>query len=306
MTSLYNFYLNLPSDYAFGILGKAFNRFVRKFAKADLDKKIVDRYVMERSKRINGINKTENRNPRIIVSLTSFPGRIDTIWICIESLMRQSFKPDMIILWLADCQFQERKIQESLSRLQDRGLTIHWRDNLRAHTKYHYAMKEYPNDIIITVDDDSYYPQNVVENLIRMHALYPEHICSNRCHLMKYSRSGELKPYRRWLHNYSPQKYVVSNELFFTGVGGVLYPPHCMPDVLFDFDIAKKICFHGDDVWLNFCARQKGTKIVTDGTFNKDFICIGNSQNEKLVNINVISGGNDTQIQAVREYLKVL
>ena len=39
---------------------------------------------------------------KVIVSLTSFPARIDKVYLCINSLLRQSFKADKVILWLAD------------------------------------------------------------------------------------------------------------------------------------------------------------------------------------------------------------
>ena len=41
----------------------------------------------------------------------------------------------------------------------------------------------------------------------------------------------------------------------------------------------------------------------TNNKYNKDEISIGHSQDVKLVNENVLSGGNDKQIQAVMEYL---
>ena len=42
---------------------------------------------------------------------------------------------------------------------QKRGLTIRFCEDLKAHKKYYYAFKEYPDDIVITVDDDVIYPQ---------------------------------------------------------------------------------------------------------------------------------------------------
>ena len=48
--------------------------------------------------RIDATQKTEGR---IIASLTTFPARIDNIWIVIESILRQSQKPDMLFLWLS-------------------------------------------------------------------------------------------------------------------------------------------------------------------------------------------------------------
>ena len=47
-----------------------------------------------------GVNK-ERRNMKVIVSMTSFPARFDTLQLCIESVMRQSYRPDSIVLWLA-------------------------------------------------------------------------------------------------------------------------------------------------------------------------------------------------------------
>lgn len=41
---------------------------------------------------------TESRNPRLIVSLTSYPERMSEIHFSIYSLLKQKTKPDMLIL----------------------------------------------------------------------------------------------------------------------------------------------------------------------------------------------------------------
>ena len=38
-------------------------------------------------------------NNRIIISVTSFPLRIKKLWVVIETILRQSQKPDKLILW---------------------------------------------------------------------------------------------------------------------------------------------------------------------------------------------------------------
>ena len=53
-------------------------------------------------------------------------------------------------------------------------------------------------------------------------------------------------------------------------------------------------------------AHKAGISIYTNNTYNKDEISIGHSQDVKLVNENVLSGGNDKQIQAVIKFLKLL
>lgn len=45
------------------------------------------------------------RNEKIIVSLTSFPGRIHLVHKTIQTILLQSVKPDLIELWLAKEQF---------------------------------------------------------------------------------------------------------------------------------------------------------------------------------------------------------
>jgi RimJ/RimL family protein N-acetyltransferase len=92
-----------------------------------------------------GINTTPRRE-KIIVSLTSYPKRIETTWLAIETLLRQTVKPDKIILWLADTQFESlEKIPRELREQQKRGLTIRFCDDLKSHKKYFYTMQEYKN-----------------------------------------------------------------------------------------------------------------------------------------------------------------
>ena len=66
---------------------------------------LVRDWYMKHPIRRNGINQAK-RKENIIVSLTSYPKRIGTVWLTIETLLRQSVKPDEIILWLAQEQFK--------------------------------------------------------------------------------------------------------------------------------------------------------------------------------------------------------
>lgn len=56
----------------------------------------------------NGVNQ-QQRNPRLIVSLTSFPQRIGEIQYTLYSLLKQTCKPDAVILWLAEDEFPNRE-----------------------------------------------------------------------------------------------------------------------------------------------------------------------------------------------------
>ncbi len=46
---------------------------------------------------------------KIIISLTSFPERMDEIHYALYSLLTQTFKPDMLVLWLGEEQFPNKE-----------------------------------------------------------------------------------------------------------------------------------------------------------------------------------------------------
>ncbi len=111
---------------------------------------------------------TQKKEGRIIASLTTFPARIENLWIVIESILRQSHKPDMLILWLSKEQFSSIDVlPKRLVSLQNRGLQIRFCDgDLRSHKKYYYVLKDYPNDHLFTFDDDLIYPSNTISSVL--------------------------------------------------------------------------------------------------------------------------------------------
>lgn len=302
MNFLYHIYFALPNFARLGIAGKAINRVLGMILKRIFDA-LVPAYLLHTAQNAGyGLN-TEPRNETFIVSLTSFPARINEIWITIETLLRQSFKPDKIILWLANSQFPDEKVPESLEKLKHRGLTIIFCDeDLRSHKKYFYVMQEFPEDFIITADDDLYYDKHFISNLIRLHIENPKLIVTNRAHKFTFA-NGILNPYRKWHHNVTD--IVPSHYLVPTGGAGTLFPPGSLHSEVLNHLIFKRLCFHADDLWLKVMALKKGTMIATNKKYNKDFITIANSQREKLVNNNVFGGGNDEQLNKVLNHYKI-
>ena len=137
-----------------------------------------------------GINK-EHREEKVIVSLTSFPARIDRAYYAIKSLMLQSYKADKIILWLAESQFPSRQIPKRLQMLTEHGLTIRWCDDLRSHKKYFYALQgQKNNELVITYDDDIIYENDSIEKLIKVHEQYPDCIVCIRAHEIMLDERG--------------------------------------------------------------------------------------------------------------------
>lgn len=196
---------------------------------------------------------------RIIVSLTTYPARISTVWITIASLLTQTMKPYKVILWLAKEQFTDCKIPDSLEKMKQRGLEIRFCGDLKPHKKYYYAMQEYPNYYIITADDDTFYPENHIERLWDGHEKYPGNIICQWSHQIGFMEQGEFRTYNEWADN--AEEYP-SYLTLAVGCGGVLYPPGCLPEEAFDAQKITKYALCADDLWLKCMEILKGWKAV--------------------------------------------
>jgi len=236
----------------------------------------------------------------IIVSLTSYPARINVVWNVIKCLKNQSSIPEKIILWLYDAQFTDRSIiPASLMNEVDDLFEIRFVDkNLRSHTKYYYAIKNYPDSTIITCDDDVYYDPNMIKRLIETSKKYPNCIIANHSRRITYENK-ELLPYLMWDQKESP--FDNENRLQL-GVGGCLYPPHCLHRLLLNDILFMDICPYADDIWLNSMSRLIGTPVVQ---VDKNILLLDiYVDSPKLTTIN--NGEehlNDEQIKKIREYL---
>ncbi len=202
---------------------------------------------------------------RIIVTLTSFPRRISKIWIVIECLLRQTIKPDVILLYLSRKQFPGEMSDVPLNLLfyVYKGLKIIFvDDDLRSHKKYYYAMQDYPNDLVITVDDDIFYPTTLIAELINAHRENPKAVICRYARQLRWDENGNLLSRHQWGQFYHDSDS--SREIFFGTGGGVLFPApgHCLYSDTFDLSLSQKLCPLEDDLWLNTMIRLQGTPII--------------------------------------------
>lgn len=246
-----------------------------------------------------GVTK-EKRKQKIIVSLTSYPKRINTLWITIETLLRQSMKPDEIILWLAEEQFEGlNSLPKELLEQQKRGLTIRFCDDLRSHKKYYYAMQEYPGDIIILFDDDMFYPYDTIKKLWNLHQKRPEDICCITTQVMEPS-FGTMPSV--WRNPLIKENVDHSNKVqIFTGSGS-LFVPKSLSGEVFDKELLLKLCPYADDLWITFMAYKKGTRITSLNKWRAFPMTIYGTGEGSLWYINAQDGKNDEQWMKLKEY----
>jgi len=251
--------------------------------------------------RLNNTYKYTKKEKNVIVSLTSFPARIDSLWITIETLLRQSNRPEKIILWLAKSQFESvSKLPKRLLIQREQGLEIKFCDDLMSHKKYYYTMKNYPEAVVITVDDDTFYPENLVENLIYTHKRYPGKICCNIGHIMVIE-NGNILPYQKWISEADgydlPSDYLVP-----IGCEGVLYPPGCLNENVFNKSQIKQLCPLADDLWLKAMATLNGVKAVKTCSTSITYANLISAKKDSLNKINSEHNMNDKQLINILDY----
>lgn len=272
------------------------------------EKNIIKLKILNFFDKKSGLNNDNNKKqPKIIVSLTSIPSRLDKLYLCLETIMRQTMKPDKIILYLG-LNTKEMELPKKLKDMQKRGLIIKYVEDkkLRAHTKYFYAMQEFYNDIIITFDDDILYNKNIIMKLYNSYLKYPEAVSCMRAHKITFAEDNKIDKYNNWEYEYNGHDALIPNNfLLATGVGAVLYPPHCMPQETFNVENINKLSLNNDDIWLKFIELKNNIKVVkaTDKKYHP--VAIKSTQEVSLMKTNVEQGENDVSLNKLIDFYKI-
>ena len=228
------------------------------------------------------IYKSNSKN--IIVSLTSFPKRIKNVHLTIKSILRQTLKPNKIILWLAKNEFikKQKNLPINLLLLIKKGLTIKFlKKDLKSYKKLIPCLKNYPNNLIITIDDDIIYRKDTIEKLYKNYLKYPKDIHAHRVTQFKYE-SGKFQIIAGGYHYYKNSSFL--NKL--TGVGGVLYPPNSFYKDVLKENLFMKLAPTNDDQWFWVQAILNNVRIRVVEEPNLNLHYIKNSQKIGLFNIN--------------------
>ncbi len=287
------------------VLGKTFTYTKTPKMPPHINREVLDKKIAVFDK--IGIN-TDKRAQKLIVSLTSFPPRMNDIHYTLYSLLNQSVKPDEVVLWLANEQFPngEADVPQKVLDLQKNGLTIKWCEDTRSYKKLIPAMQEYPDDVIVITDDDVFYNKNWLKRLYRQHLLSPKTVIGHRCHKIVVDKQGYPLTYRKWKRN--SLQTTPSYKNFLTGCGGILYPPHSLYKDCPKKELYQSLAPYADDIWFWAMTVLNNVKIKTFwGHFNKVLLVnpereMRNTEDLTLAKINIEQNGNDKQMRQVIEY----
>jgi hypothetical protein len=247
-----------------------------------------------------GVTKKRYADYNIIVSLTTHRPRLHFVHLAIASIMRQTMKANRIILWL-DYSLKETQLPNFIDLLVARGLEIRWCEDIKSYKKLIPTLKEFPNDAIITIDDDIIYEPDTLERLITAHLRTPNVVFGNRCAKIVRDAHGIRKSYKRW--DATTQSTEISDDIFPIGVEGVIYPPKIFTEEVFNTDIYKNLCPTADDIWFKFMYKIAGVKSGLSSPRNLQtrlITEIPEATSTSLFNTNQTA--NDTQITLLEKH----
>ncbi len=184
--------------------------------------------------------------------MTSFPAAIPYAKQAIISILRGSVLPDKLVLYLTFSQFPDACPPEELTALARENPVFELRDyprDIRSYRKLVPALADFPEAIIVTVDDDIAYHRHMLRDLLALNTRIPDAVLAHRA-----KRIFADKPYRKW------RKYRWYHFLFHrirrrydtlqTGACGVLYPPHCLKEEMLDEELFTRLAPTTDDIWF--------------------------------------------------------
>ena len=241
----------------------------------------------------------------VIISLTSYGRRVDTsLPYVLISLLKQTRLPDRIVVWL-DRSWADENLPKKLLGFKKNGVEFNYCEDYKSYKKLIPALSEYPKDIIITCDDDLFYDKHMVERLLNAHEKYPNTICCQLAHGIRYC-GEKLQPYNQW----DEEIYDVDKNVFPLGGSVCLYKKDFLYKDVVNYDLAKELCPKADDVWFFFMGLLKGSKryvlpYTKDCVIPLDAFYQFFHRGASLMEDNLSQGMNDKQISTVMEHYSV-
>lgn len=185
----------------------------------------------------------------VVISLTSYGKRVSqTLPLTLYTLVNQSVKPGKIVVYLDQENWNEKNIPDILMHFQKVGVEIRFCEDIRSYKKIIPALRDFPDNPIITVDDDIYYNVNMVEWLVNAYKRLPQKSVVGLWACVVRVQNGQYLPYNTWedcSHNITSK----SEYALYTGYG-TYYPPHIFDEEVMNSDVFMHLCPTADDIWM--------------------------------------------------------
>ena len=204
-------------------------------------------------------NGRKSDGTRVIVSLSTVPGRINNLRATIRSLLKQTRPPDEIILAVPEFSIREKRpyvVPEYLLRLSRLRILCSRRDWGPA-TKFIPVIREElgagrVDTLIMVVDDDRVYPRDALETYLHYNQQLPGAALCFRGAAMP--RTLDWRDARMIKASELRQPEAVA---VITGCGSYLIQPRFFDESLWDYSRAPQGAFFMDDIWISGCLTRR-------------------------------------------------
>ena len=231
--------------------------------------------------------------------MTSYPARINCVWLVVKSLFLQTYKPDRVILWLAEEQFPTKELPRNLTIMQNYGLEIMWVKDIYGHKKYRVpVMEQTSNEVVITFDDDIVYSPKCIERLMAVHKKHPNSLVCERG--QTYDDKKECNP-GRWKTISDTGVIVPTYSMNPSPGGGCLIPFGAFhPDAVKE-ECFRRLAYKNDDLWYMFMCAANKTRMIKTRKYHKIFSLVEGSQIEQMATENVMGNQNNVVMEGLKK-----
>ncbi|MCM1163783.1 MAG: glycosyltransferase [Muribaculaceae bacterium] len=209
---------------------------------------------------------TTNSNPQVVVSLTTFPAAAPYAAGAVKSVLRGTVLPDKVVLYLTHSEFEQAGIpvpQEllELERTEPRFEIRDYPTNIRSYRKLIPALIDFPDAIIVTIDDDVKYHRDMLRMLLELNSQYPDDILAHRAKRILLDKAYKKWPKYRW-YAFLRKRIHRAYCNIQTGCAGVLYPPHSLEPTMLSPELFTSLAPTTDDIWFWGAAVTNGRRII--------------------------------------------
>lgn len=186
---------------------------------------------------------TSQREVPIVISLFSERENFENLPITLYSLFNQELKPDKIVLYLDEDYEDLANLPYEITQFVKNGLEIRFVQNIKKYTKTIYALKDFKNSIVISVEDSVFYPTSWLNSLYLSYISHPKDVQVFEAFLV-VKDNVQL----RILNKFNELESSYSN--FPIEAQGVLYPPECFTNEVFRQDVYLKYFKEYPELWF--------------------------------------------------------
>lgn len=242
-----------------------------------------------------------------VLSLTSYGQRVETsLPFALYSLVTQTVRPKKIAVYLDNVNWSDEKLTPLLKKMQSVGVEFNYCEDLRSYKKLIPALAQYPNNPIITFDDDFYYHPSYLSWMTKAYQESDKKTVLGQWGCIPEKKDGKYIPYNEW----KDCKYGNDDSpISVFGGYGCCYPPHIFDEEILKKELFMKLCPKADDIWFWAMEERQGIKRSylpqkgygyhrpVDKIYEYKIGADG-----CLTSTNVINGENDRQLRNVLDY----